>query len=313
MAIELSIVSTLYNSARNVDAFVRRASAAAATITDQFEIVLVDDGSPDDSLRRATALLPGEPRLKIVELSRNFGHHAALMTGLEHAAGELCFLIDSDLEEPPELLIDFHRRLLETPCDVVYGYQQERRGDVVRRLFGRIAYVLFQLLLPIKIPLNHITVRLMRRRYVDALLTHRERQTAIGGLWVLTGFHQVGVAVDKGARPDASYRFTHRWHTLINSITSFSETPLIVIFYLGLFIAAMSAIAAVGLVIRRLSGVVGEGWTSLMVSVWFIGGLLMFCVGVVGLYVSKIFIETKQRPYTIVRDIHAGERHRGPQ
>jgi putative glycosyltransferase len=304
MGIEISIVSTLYNSAGTVREFVTRASGAARQISESFEIVLVDDGSPDNSLAMAKDLLAAHPQLKIVELSRNFGHHAALMTGLEHATGERCFLIDSDLEEAPELLVEFEARLNSSDADVVYGYQQERRGDLPRRLLGRLAYVVFQLLLPIRIPLNHITVRLMRRPYVQALLSHRERQTAIGGLWVITGFRQIGLLVDKGARPDASYRFIHRWHTLINSITSFSETPLIAIFYLGLAIAAAAGLAAAALIVRRLSGVVGEGWTSLMVSVWLIGGLLMFCVGVVGLYVSKIFIETKQRPYTIVRAIH---------
>jgi putative glycosyltransferase len=304
VSIELSVVSTLYNSATTIEEFVRRACTAAQAITERYEIVLVDDGSPDRSLEIAVRLQAAYPNLRIVELSRNFGHHAALMTGLAHARGAYCLLIDSDLEEPPEILADFWARLHQSDVDVVYGYQNERGGDLARRLFGRFAYFIFQMLLPIRIPLNHITLRLMRRIYVDALLEHRERQTAIGGLWVITGFRQIGVAVDKGARPRATYRFGHRWHTLVNSVTAFSELPLVAIFYLGLCIALVSLIAAVGLIVRRLSGVVGEGWTSLMVSVWFIGGLLIFCVGVVGIYVSKIFIETKQRPYTIVRAIH---------
>jgi putative glycosyltransferase len=308
MTVELSIVTTLYNSAGTIVEFLRRSAAAAAQITPSFEIVVVDDGSPDDSLNIVLGLLASEPRVKVVELSRNFGHHAAMMTGLMHADGRYVFLIDSDLEESPELLLEFWKKLQATDMDVVYGYQKERRGDFGRRVFGRMAYAVFEALLPVKIPLNHITVRLMRRPYVDALLQHRERETAIGGLWVITGFRQIGHEVDKGARRRGSYSFRHRWHSLIDSVTSFSEVPLVGIFYLGIFISAVAALAAAGLIVRRLLGVMGEGWASLMVSLWFIGGLLIFCVGLIGIYVSKIFIETKQRPYTIVRQIH---RHAG--
>lgn len=312
MAVKLSIVTTLYNSAATIAEFVRRAVSAAEPITPAFEIVVVDDGSPDDSLRLVLELLRSEPRIKVIELSRNFGHHAAMMTGLMHADGEYVFLIDSDLEEAPELLGEFWQKLHATEMDVVYGYQSERRGDFGRRVFGRLAYAVFEALLPVKIPLNHITVRLMRRAYVDALLQHRERETAIGGLWVITGFRQIGHEVDKGARERGSYGWRHRWHSLIDSVTSFSEVPLVGIFYLGIFISTAAALAAVGLIVRRLLGVLGEGWASLMVSLWFIGGLLIFCVGVIGIYVSKIFIETKQRPYTIVRQIHRAANRPAP-
>jgi putative glycosyltransferase len=146
----------------------------------------------------------------------------------------------------------------------------------------------------------------MKRAYVDALLLHKEQQTVIGGLWVITGFRQVGVPVTKTSRPDATYRFGHRWRSLIETITSFSELPLVGIFYLGIAISALSALAAVVLIALRVMGRIGlAGWASVMVSLWFIGGMLIFCVGIIGVYVSRIFIETKHRPYTIVRSVHA--------
>src|SRR5438067_2146722 len=126
--VQLSIVTTLYNSASTIEEFIRRSVAAAQTITDAFEIVVVDDGSPDRSLAVTLALLKREPRVKVVELSRNFGHHKALMTGLMHASGAYCFLIDSDLEEAPELVIEFWHKLRTSGMDVVYGYQTERGG-----------------------------------------------------------------------------------------------------------------------------------------------------------------------------------------
>lgn len=301
----LSIVTTLYNSAATVESFYNRAVSAAKKITENFEIVIVDDGSPDESLDIACRLAEHDGRLKVVELSRNFGHHKALMTGLMHAAGDYCFLIDSDLEEDPALLQVFWDKLRSVGADVIYGYQDVRAGSPFRRASGAIAYKLFDWLIPYKIPANHITVRLMHREYVNSLLLHREQQTAIGGLWVITGYRQMGIPIDKSVKRDTTYSFARRWHVLINSITSFSETPLIAIFYLGVLISLMSSLYAAILILRWFFGGVGvPGWLSVMVSVWLLGGIAIFCIGLIGIYLSKIFIETKNRPYTIVRRVH---------
>jgi putative glycosyltransferase len=301
----LSIVTTLYNSASTIEAFYQRAVAAASAITDAFEIVIVDDGSPDDSLAVTLAFAARDPRVKVIELSRNFGHHKALMTGMMHATGDYCFLIDSDLEEDPALLGEFWRKLHDTGMDVIYGYQARRMGDGFRRISGLLAYRVIELLIPYKIPRNHVTVRLMRRAYVDSLLLHKERQVVIGGLWVITGYRQLGVAVNKLVRAETTYSFRRRWSLLLDAVTSFSEVPLVAIFYLGIAISALSMAVSITIVVLRLFiGVAIEGWVSVMLSVWFLGGLAIFCIGVVGVYVSKIFIETKERPYTIVRMIH---------
>jgi putative glycosyltransferase len=302
---KLSIVTTLFNSSSTVEEFYRRAAAAAEAITQDFEIVMVDDGSPDQSLKTARHLVDQDDRVRVVELSRNFGHHKAMMTGLEYASGDLCFLIDCDLEEDPELLPKFYAELKAGDVDVVYGYQNTRKGGFVERTAGDIAYKLFNLLLSHPVPRNHVTVRLMTRGYVDSLLLHREQQTVIGGLWMLTGYRQVGVAISKSVSGRTTYSLWRRWLMLIDSITSFSETPLVAIFYLGIAISGLSVLVAAWLLISKfiLDRAV-EGWVSVMLSVWFIGGLLIFCVGVIGIYISKIFIETKNRPYTIVRKLH---------
>ena len=190
--------------------------------------------------------------------------------------------------------------------DVVYGYQIERKGNPIERVAGRAAYALFNALLPIPVPLNAVTVRLMRRDYVNSLLLHREQQTVIGGLWVITGYKQLGEPVNKLSRPMTTYSMWRRWLTLIDSITAFSETPLIGIFYLGFLISSLSALVGTYLLVRKaFFGHILEGWVSVMISVWFLGGILIFCVGIIGIYLSKIFIETKGRPYTIVRRVHA--------
>lgn len=302
---KLSVVTTLYKSERTVGEFVRRASAAAAAITDSYEIVMVDDGSPDGSLALAVALAESDPHLKVVELSRNFGHHKALMTGLQHASGDYCFLIDSDLEEAPELLGEFWKTLHDHDMDVVFGFQDQRNGSLFKRVTGALAYRLFDWLLSVRIPTNHLTLRLMRRTYVESLLLHRETQMIIGGLWVITGYRQFGVSVPKRIKEGTTYPFIRLWNIFLDSVTNFSATPLVAIFYIGLLISSGSALFGLSLLLRWAWGGVGiAGWVSVMLSVWFLGGLAILFIGVIGLYLSKIFIETKNRPYTIVRAIH---------
>lgn len=304
---KISIVATLYQSAPYIAEFVRRSRSAVENLTSEYEIILVDDGSPDDSLRTALAMLPAEPRLSVIELSRNFGHHKAMMTGLEHASGDLIFLIDVDLEEPPELLESFFQTLQSEQLDVVYGFQKKRKGGLIERLTGHLAWKIINLLLPVKIPENHSTVRLMTRDYVDALLKHREHKTAIGGLWVMTGFRQKGAPFEKLSRQGTSYSFSRRLVALLDSVTSFSELPLFLVFYIGCAVILISIALAVYLIIRRINGYLLEGWASTIVTIAFFGGLTVFSIGIVGLYVSRIFIETKSRPYTIIRKIHGGE------
>ncbi|MGE0481336.1 MAG: glycosyltransferase family 2 protein [Phycisphaerae bacterium] len=305
---KLSIVTTLYRSARFLDEFHRRCTAAATALFDDFELVLVNDGSPDDSLAVAVALQKRDARVRVVDLSRNFGHHKAMMTGLAHARGELIFLLDSDLEEPPELLAEFAAELRATGAEVIYGVQKARRGGWLERASGRVFYALFNAIATDPIPPNLITARLMTRRYVDALLLHTERAICISGLWAMTGFEQRGYEVDKGYKGSSSYDLVRKLSRLVDAVTSFSNRPLIYIFYLGCAISGVAALAAVYLVLSRIFfGTMLAGWPSLIVSIWLLGGLTIFCLGVIGIYLSKIFVETKRRPLTIVRQVYAAD------
>lgn len=301
---KLSVVTTLYQSAPYIEEFVRRVSVEAKKITDDYEIVMVDDGSLDNSLITALDIQKSDPHLHIIELSRNFGHHKAMMTGLECARGKLVFLIDVDLEESPELLTRFHDEMKKGDWDVIYGIQKERKGGLIKKVGGRFGWWLIQLLVPVEIPYNLSTVRLMCSTYVSQLIRHKEHMTAIGGLWVLTGFRQHGLLFDKTSRGESTYGFLKRLRSLLDSVTSFSQVPLYGVFFLGLTIFFVSSLVTVALIIRRLAGHVLEGWVSVMVSVWGLGGLILLCIGLVGLYISRIFIETKNRPYVIVRNVY---------
>ncbi len=301
-SLKLSIVATLFNSAPYVEAFCRRASATARAFASSYEIILVNDGSPDGSLEIAVGLSRIDSHVRVIDLSRNFGHHKAMMTGIAHAAGELVFLIDSDLEEDPEWLGLFHDTLERERADVAYGVQRRRKGSVVERLAGAAYYRTFNAMLDHPLPRNVITARLMTARYVSQLIRHRDRAICLAGLWVITGFTQIPVTVDKKTRRTSSYGFPARVAVMVNAITSFSSRPLVYIFYLGCAIMASAAMAAVWLVWRVVFHRVGvAGYPSLIISVWFLGGVTIFCLGVIGIYLSKIFIETKDRPYSIVR------------
>lgn len=303
---KLSIVTTLYRSAAYVEAFVARARAVAEAMAgDDFEIVMVNDGSPDDSLTRAVALTEREPHLMVVDLSRNFGHHKAMMTGLEAARGDLVFLIDSDLEEAPEWLADFDAKMEATGADVVYGQQASRKGSSFERWSGAAFYTVFNLLAGIDHPRNITTARLMTRRYVDALLLHRERELVISCLWVITGFEQVAHTVTKTTTSPTTYGLLRRISIAILAITSFSDLPLRLTFYVGSLILAASLGYGSWLAAQRIFWArPPDGWTALMLSVWILGGLIIFFIGVIGLYLARIFVETKNRPYTIIRSTY---------
>lgn len=309
--VALSIVTTLYRSSGTIDEFVHRAAAAAhAMVGESFEIVIVNDGSPDDSLERAHALRGEHPQIVLVDLSRNFGHHVALLEGLRHSRGELVYLIDSDLEEEPEWLPSFRARLVAERADVVFGYQEARKGGAFERISGAIYWSIFRKLSGLQIPANVITCRLMTRRYVDALMLHEEVEVSIGAVFAVTGFTQIGVPVAKGHKGSSTYSLRLKiWH-LVNSISAFSTKPLNAIFLMGVIVSTIGFAFLVYLVIAGLFwSRTPAGWTSVMVSVWLLGGFILISLGVIAIYLGKVFSEVKARPRAIVRSIERGALH----
>lgn len=305
LKMQLSIVTTLFKSEAFIREFHQRICASANLITNDYEVIYVDDGSPDDSLKIAIDVQKKDRRTKVIELSKNFGHHPAIWTGLNYAKGELVFLIDSDLEEKPELLLMFYSEIKKNSHDVVYGVAKDRTGSWVKRVGGSLFYKGFNILADIPIPKNLLTVRLMNRNYLDALLTHSESTFALSGLWARTGFDQAPLMVDKGFRKVTSYNLIRRVSMLVHTLTSFSGKPLVLSFYLGIIIFLLSVIGALKIVVDRVFySSPPEGWTSIAVSIWAIGGLILLCQGIQGIYLSKIFLEAKRRPVSIIKKIH---------
>ncbi len=303
---QLSVVTTLYQSAPYVGEFYRRIRTEAEKITPDFEMIFVNDGSADRSLDIALELQKEDARVRVIDLSRNFGHHKAMMTGLEHARGDLVFLIDVDLEEPPEILSAFFESLNHEKVDAVYGVQSPRHGPWLTRILANSFYALFKLFSDYSIPPHSLTARLMTRRYVDQLVRHKEHLSNMIGLWELTGFRQLALPVRKNPfKGTTTYTFRRRLAAAVYAITAFSSKPLRLIAYLGFTMTAISALYAGFMVIDYfVSGVAPSGWTSLIVSIWLLGGVILFCLGIIATYLAVIFVETKNRPYTVIRKIY---------
>jgi putative glycosyltransferase len=306
---EISVITTMYRSAPYIEEFYRRVVKAIQKLgINSYEIVFVDDGSPDHSRELALQLYAEDPNVVVVDLSRNFGHHKAIMTGLSYTRGRRIFLLDCDLEEDPELLEQLVAEMDRRRCDVVFGVQQERRGGWFNRVTGDLYYHIMNAVSGIKFPRNIFTLRLMTRRYVDSLLLHRERELLISGIWHLTGYEQVAIPAIKHNHSPTSYPFRKRFGLMLMSVISHSDRPLRWIFYTGLGILtfAFFYIAYIA-VIYLLYGRTVNGYLSIILSLWLIGGLNFLFLGTIGIYIATIFSETKQRPNTIVRAIYRHE------
>ena len=239
---KLSIVTTLYKSSDYINEFYTRITLEAKKITEDYEIIFVDDGSPDDGLSKVIKLGKKDHHVKVIELSRNFGHHKAIMTGLNHTNGDYVFLIDSDLEEDPELLGKFWEELNNDNqnFDTVYGVQKKRKGYLFEQVSGWFFYKIFNFFSEVKIPKNFLTIRLMKKKYVENLMAFKEKQVVFSILNVLNGFKTKKLIVPKKNLSSSTYSFLVKLNLLLDCITASTPKILKLSFYLGIFITINS-------------------------------------------------------------------------
>lgn len=305
---ELSVVSAVYRSLPYLPAFIDETLAAvAASGVRHWELVFVLDGSPDESLAYLLERKRTVPQIVVVELSRNFGHHAAILAGLTATRGNRVFLIDNDLEVRPAVLVDFwHRMQAGAGIDVVYAYQAQRAGGAVRRGSGGLFYALVNALSETRVPPNLLTERLMTRQYVQALASVGDYNLFLGGLMHWVGFRQVGVPVEKVLKGTSSYSLVRRVQLALTAITSFSSRPLTLMFQIGLTLATLSFGYGLFLVGQKL--VLGDrislGYTSIATLILFSAGLIITGLGILGIYLGKVFQQTQGRPRYIVKDYY---------
>jgi putative glycosyltransferase len=303
---KVSIVATLFHSQDYINEFYERSLNSMTDLFSDYEFVFVNDGSPDHALQKALEIKAKDNNITIVDLSRNFGHHKAMMTGLQFAHGDYVYLIDIDLEEDPELIREFWKEFeMEKNLDVVYGIQIKRKGKFFERISGKVYYKLVSFLTNIDYPADTLTARLMSKRYVDNLLKYKEKELDIWGIFALTGFKQKGIPVTKRNKGSSTYTFKKKVKHALDSVTSLSSKPLYYIFIIGFMITLFSVINIIFILFRKIIGRTDvEGWSSILASIWLLGGLIMFTLGIIGIYLSKIFLEIKNRPITVIRDVY---------
>jgi putative glycosyltransferase len=304
-SVQLSIVSTIYNSESTIEQFVERSEKIARSlVADLFEIILVEDGSSDESLTRALSIQKVHDKIIIVQLSRNYGQHAALLAGLRIANGASVACIDGDCDEDPEWIAKFWKAQNETGADLVIGSLQKIKSSKSYRA-GRIAFLK---LLDLKVlsNSNETTARLMTRQVANALARNKESKFYFGGSMVELGFHRIYVPVEKNQSVTTRYTFIKRVRQVTTAITSFSTVPLKMLFLWGVIVSIAASTAAVVGLALYLTGVIstGQGWFSLFIITTFFGGNVLLGLGIIGQYVATVVIESKRRPQYHIRRIH---------
>jgi polyisoprenyl-phosphate glycosyltransferase len=302
----LSIVVAFYNEERTIDALFAEMDRVAATLPCRVEFVCVNDGSRDGTLDALRAKLKQDSRIRIVNFARNFGKEAALTAGLAHTRGDAVVVIDADLQDPPSLIPQFLEKWSEG-FDVVYGVRSTRASDTfLKRATANAFYKLFNKVTDVKIPPDAGDFRLLDRRVVDALLELPERNRFMKGLFAWVGFRQTGVAFVREPRVagKTSWNYLRLFNFAIDGITSFSIAPLRIASLTGVVASILGFIYAAFLTVRTIIfGVDVPGYASIMVVTMFLGGIQLICLGLIGEYLGRLYIEAKGRPLYIVADV----------
>ncbi len=297
----LSVVAPVYNEEGTVGEFYARVCAALQGLP--FELVLVDDGSTDGSAVELDRLASGDPRVRVVYLSRNFGHQTALTAGLDHARGDAVVMLDADLQDPPELIL----RMLDhwrAGCDVVYAVREQREGESRFKLTtASWFYRLFDKLAQVELQHNSGDFRLLDRAPLDALLSMRERNRFLRGMTVWVGYTQAAVPYRRDPRHAGKTKYTisKMVRFSLDAIVSFSHRPLQLATLLGFLISGLAFIAIPVVVVLRISGSYLPGFGSITIAVLLLGGIQLIALGIIGEYIGRIYDEVKGRPLYLVR------------
>lgn len=301
----LSILTSLYKSEKHINEFYQRSILTAQKDFDDIEFIIVNDASPDNSLNIFRSLQKKDNRITIIDLAINSGHHKALITGLQYVTKEYIWLIDIDLEEEPEWLSLFYKEFQKNNVDVIYGAQKSRKGNLFEKISGKLFFSSMKYLSDIKFQNNATTARLMSRRYANSLSKFNESSPILAGLWPLAGFIQKPIFVNKHNNSKTTYTFRRKLSLTIEALISYTTFPIKVIAFIGISALSSSIFVLISLAIKFFNNsVLLAGWTSTIASIWFFGGLITSSISLMAIYLAKIYIEVKRRPYTIIKKIY---------
>lgn len=302
----LSIVTPCFNEAANIHELIRRLNAVAEQVPGEVEFVFVDDGSRDATIERLREFALRDPRIRVVSLSRNFGHQAALSAGIDHATGDAVVVMDADLQHPPELILQFIEKWREG-YDLVYAYREGVKP--------RLGYRFINALMKIHVPAESADFRLMDRRVVNAFRSMPERARFIRGMISWLGFKQLGIGYKQDDRfaGERSYTLRQTARMAMNAILSFSSIPLRLASVLGMITLGGGLCYAAYILFAKIAGwPIEPGWTALILTVLVLGGVQLLCLGIIAEYIGRIFEEVKHRPLYVVRELIGGSRKPQP-
>ena len=305
----LSLVVPVFNEEESIDLFLTTVEPFLERAGLRFEIVFVNDGSRDDTLAHLLDCSALDPRIRVVNLSRNFGKEAALTAGIDHARGDILIPMDIDLQDPPDLFGPFIERWREG-YDIVYGVRELRAWDTMsKRLSASWFCWAFNRMSPVPIPAHVGDFRLVDRRAVEVLRRLPERNRFMKGLFAWVGFNAIGVPYERPQRAAGSSKFNlwRLWNFALDGVVSFSTVPLRASFYGGLAIAAIALLYALFIIGRVLIfGIDTPGYASLLIAVLGMGAIQLVSIGIIGEYLGRLFLEVKGRPIYIVEGVYEG-------
>lgn len=301
---KVSLVIPVYNEEVLIDQLFERTTNALNRLSPDYEIICVDDGSRDSTLEKLKYYHAQEKRFKVLSLSRNFGHQAAIFAGLTYAKGEFVAVMDGDLQDPPELLGDFLTKA-EEGYDVVYAVRKKRKESFPRKMVYWAYYRIFKRMSNIYIPLDSGDFALMRNTVVRHLVTMREQSLYIRGIRSWLGFRQIGLEYERDRRQGGEPKYTLKklLQLAFNGIFSFSEYPVRLISRLGLAVVVISLVyIVITLVKKYVYGDVPQGFTTLIIFISLFSGVQLVALGLIGEYMVRIYDETRRRPLFIIRE-----------
>ena len=303
--VKISVVSPVYGCRECLGALCERVAATLAPIADDFEIILVNDACPQGSWEHIQALARQDPRIKGINLSRNFGQHYAITAGLDHVQGDWVVVMDCDLQDKPEEIGKLYAKAREG-YDIVFGQRVERQDSFFKRLSSRLFYWVLEYFTDTEHDKTIANFGIFSRQVIETVNRFREQNRSFPLFVKIAGFKRTQIPVEHDDRlyGKSSYNFSKLVNLAIDSIVAHSNKPLRLFIQLGFFIALGSMLYACWLFLSFfLYGDIAEGWTSLMVSMFFMFGLLFGILGILGLYIGKIFDEVKGRPLYIIQEV----------
>ena len=302
--VHISIVTPIYKCSGCLNELYERLKKSLSTITESFEIIMINDASPDNSWDNIVSLSKTDSRVRGVNLSRNFGQHKAITAGLDFANGDWIVVMDCDLQDQPEEIIKLYNKAQEG-YDIVFGRRAQRKDSFIKKLGSKLFYKVFDYFTNSKVDSSIANFSIISNKVLQSLnkLREQNRMYPLFINWV--GFKRVNINIEHAKREEgkSSYTLSKLINLAIDSIVSQSNVPLKISIKFGFTISLLSLMYAVLLIIKYfMFSIPVEGWTSVMVSIYFIGGLLFANMGMIGLYIGKVFDETKARPIYIVQE-----------